>query len=149
MKDLYGNGSSVFGAAKYINAQERPSEFSFYDPAPIFRKEFDIDALGEARIFVQSPSFARYYINGQDITEDLFISAVSDYTKILWYNEYEVTHLLRKGKNTICVIVGNGFFHESFESAWHYPAAAWRGAPQFCLRLTVDGETVLVSDRRF
>ena len=149
VKNTYFNGVSVFGNAKYIKAQERPSEFSFYDPAPLFRREFDIDALGEARIFVQSPGFARYYINGEDITEDLFISAVSDYTKILWYNEYDVTHLLRKGKNTICVIVGNGFFNESFESAWHYPTATWRDAPQFCLRLTVNCETVLVSDSSF
>lgn len=137
---------SAFGSARYIKAQNSAPEYSLYDPAPLFRKEFTVDATGDARIFVQSPGFARYYINGRDITDDLFISAVSDYTKLLWYNEYDVTHLLQKGKNVVCVIAGNGFLNESFDSAWHYPDAAWRDAPQFLLHLTVDGKTAVVSD---
>ena len=116
------------------------------DPAPIFRKEFTVRRCENVKIFVQSPGFARYYINGRDITEDLFISAVSDYNKILWYNEYEVSHLLREGENAISVICGNGFLNESFKSAWFYPDALWRDAPQFCLRLEIDGETALISD---
>jgi hypothetical protein len=99
-----------FFNAKYIKAQEAPSAFSLYDPIPLFRKEFELDSEIEmASIFVQSPGFAEYYINGKRITEDVFISAVSDYGKILWYDEYDVTALLRKGKNTVGVIVGNGF----------------------------------------
>ena len=135
-----------FGNAKYIKAEESAAEFSLYDPAPIFRKEFVPDKLGKAEIFVQSPGFAKFYINGHDITEDLFISALSDYDKILWYNAYDVTHLLNEGKNVISVIAGNGFFNESFKSAWFYPDAPWRDAPQFCLRLEIDGKTAVVSD---
>ncbi len=142
----YG-GSDIFGAAKYIKAQEKPSEFSFYDPAPMFRKEFEVDNPREAHVFVQSPGFAKYYINGTDITEDLFISPVSDYNKILWYNEYDVSDLLVKGRNVICVIAGNGFLNESFKSAWDYNTAKWRDAPQFCLLLTVNGEVALISDK--
>ena len=137
----------MFENAKYIKAQEYPSEFSFYDPAPFFRKEFTLKDISEAHIFVQSPGFARYYINGKDITKDLFISAVSDYTKILWYNEYDVTHLLRKGKNVICVIAGNGYLNESFRTAWDFDTAPWRDAPQFILNLCVDGKSVVVSDK--
>ncbi|MBQ8408204.1 MAG: family 78 glycoside hydrolase catalytic domain [Clostridia bacterium] len=138
--------TSVFENAKYIKAEKCASAFSLYDPAPRFRKEFTIRHCENARIFVQSPGFAKYYINGQDITDDLFISAVSDYDKILWYNEYEVTRLLCEGKNVISVICGNGFLNESFKSAWFYPDAPWRDAPQFCLRIEIDCETALVSD---
>ena len=148
MKSVNTNNTctSLFNNAKYIKAKETPSEFSLYDPAPLFRKEFTLSEIKEARIFVQSPGFARYYINGKDITDDLFISAVSDYTKILWYNEYDVTHLLQKGQNVIAVIAGNGFLNESFETNWNYHIAKWRDAPQFILRLCIDGETALVSD---
>ena len=135
-----------FGNAKYIKAEECAAGFSLYDPAPIFRKEFNLCELGKAEIFVQSPGFAKFYINGCDITDDLFISAISDYDKILWYNAYEVTHLLKKGKNVISVIAGNGFLNESFKSAWFYPDAPWRDAPQFCLNLEIDGKSVVVSD---
>ena len=137
---------SVFEDAKYIKAEESAAAFSLYDPAPIFRKEFSVSSPKNAKIFVQSPGFARYYINGRDITEDLFISAISDYNKILWYNTYDVTDLLHDGKNVISVIAGNGFLNESFISAWHYERAVWKDAPGFCLRLEIDGETALVSD---
>ena len=137
---------SVFENAKYIKAEENFGPFSLYDPAPIFRKEFNLETLGDACIFVQSPGFAQYYINGKNITDELFISAVSDYDKILWYNSYDVTHLLQKGANTIAVIAGNGFLNESFKTAWDYHIAEWRDTPQFCLRLEVGGKTVAVSD---
>ena len=140
--------NSPFDEAKYIKAQKKPSEFSLYDPAPLFRKEFDLpeDMEGCGEIFVQSPGFARFYLNGQPITEDRFISPVSDYRKILWYNRYDVTSLLNPGKNVICAICGNGFFNEPFESAWHYPTAEWRDAPQFLLCLKINGNTAVVSD---
>lgn len=137
---------NVFGEAKYVKAQNSPQTYSLYDPAPFFRKEFILSGIKTARIYVQSPGFARYYINGKPITDDLFISAVSDYRKILWYNEYDVTALLHSGKNVVCVIAGNGFLNESFKSAWDFDKVTWRDAPQFCLRLTVNGKTALVSD---
>ena len=139
-----------FYGAKYIKADQSPSPFSLYDPIPLFRREFELtEDIGEARIFVQSPGFAAYFINGKNITEDIFISAVSDYGKILWYDEYDVTSLLHKGKNTLCVIAGNGFFNESFRTPWQYEIAPFRDAPQFLLSLTVNGESVLVSDGDF
>ena len=96
-----------FQNAKYIKAAEKPDAFSFYDPIPRFRKEFTIDGtIEKATIFVQSPGFATYYINGRNITEDIFISAISEYHKILWYNQYDVTAFLKEGKNTLCIIAG-------------------------------------------
>ena len=137
----------MFSNAKYIKARTEATAYSEYDPLPIFRRSFCIDSdVNEAKIFVQSPGFAKYYINGQPITEDLFISPTSDYRKILWYNEYEVSKYLNKGENTICVIASNGFLNESFESAWPFYSIEWRDAPQFILSLWVNGENTLISD---
>ena len=137
----------VFGAAAYIKAQSAPSEFSLYDPIPFFRREFEIDEeIKSAEIAVQSPGFAVYFVNGQPITDDVFISATSDYASILWYDVYDVTHLLRKGKNVIAVMAGNGFFNESFRTAWDFDKAYWRDAPQFLLSLKVNGKDAVVSD---
>ncbi len=94
-------------------------------------------------------NFATYYINGKRITEDIFISAVSNYGKILRYNEYDVTALLKRGVNTVGVIAGNGFFNESFRTPWIYNEAPFRDAPQFLLSLTVNGKLALVSDGSF
>jgi alpha-L-rhamnosidase len=138
---------SSFENARFIKAQAQPEEYALYDPLPFFRKEFTVtEPVENARVFVQSPGFAVYYLNGKRITEDLFISPVSNYHKILWYNVYDVTSLLRPGKNVLGVICGNGFFNESFDSAWHYQKAVWRDAPQFMLELHIDGKSALVSD---
>ena len=138
-----------FESAVYIKAQEKPSEFTLYDPIPLFRKEFDVTLeIKSAEILVQSPGFACYYINGKSITEDIFISPLSNYSKCLWYNTYDVTALLRKGKNTIGVMAGNGFLNESFNTAWDYQNSPWRDAPQFLLCLKINGETVETNTAR-
>ena len=138
---------SAFDKAVYIKAQERHSEFSLYDPIPLFRREFDVtEEIKHAEIAVQAPGFAHYYINGKTITKDIFISAISNYNKLLWYNTYDVTSLLKQGRNAIGVIAGNGFFNETFDTVWHHKDATWRDAPQFMLTLRINGKVVLESD---
>ena len=91
--------NGVFTGARFIKAQNSfTPEYTEYDPIPMFRREFVIEEdVKNAEIYVQSPGFAEYRINGQLITEDIFISASSDYKKILWYNRYDVSALLKKG----------------------------------------------------
>ncbi len=138
---------NIFGRAKFISSSFYDKAYSLYDPLPVFRREFTLNCeVNKAKIILQSPGFARCFINGKPITDDLFISAVSNYDKILWYNEYEVSSLLTKGKNTISVIASNGFYNEPFRSAWDYEQSTWRGAPKFIMSLKVNGEVVLVSN---
>lgn len=140
-------GVLEFDGAKYIKAVKDAPPFSDYDPIPLFRKVIGIDEpIQRAELLVQSPGFGKFYINGCDVTKDLFISATSDYDKILWYNTYDVTDLLKEGRNVICAIAGNGFFNESFATAWDFDSAPWRDAPQILLCLRVNGKTVAVSD---
>lgn len=147
MKSAIHPITTIFGNAKYIKATEKAPTFSFHDPLPFFRKEIRIDrSFSHAELTVQAPGFAKFYINGKSITEDIFISATSDYDKILWYHTYDVTPLLKQGANALCVIAGNGFFNESFQTGWDFDIAPWRDAPQFLLCLRLDGEIVAVSD---
>ena len=137
-----------FSGASFIKADAEALPFSYYDPAPLLRKEIELsrEELGHAELFVQSPGFARYYINGEDVTRDLFISPTSDYEKLLWYNVYDVSAWLRPGKNVLGAILGNGFLNESFPTAWDFDSAHWRDAPQMLLALRINGKTVAVSD---
>lgn len=147
MKTDVQNKFRIFGNAEYIKATEKAPSFSYTDPLPFFRKEIHLEKPFEkAELTVQAPGFAKFYINEKDITEDIFISATSDYDKILWYKTYDVTSLLQKGCNTLGVIAGNGFFNESFATGWDFDIAPWRDAPQFLLCLRIDGEIVAVSD---
>lgn len=140
----------VFAGAKFMKAAEKAPAYAQYDPIPFFRREILIDEpIERAELLVQAPGFGRFYINGTDVTKDLFISATSDYDKILWYNTYDVTALLRRGKNAIAAIAGNGFLNESFETAWDFDTVAWRDAPKLLLCLRVNGKVVAVSDEGF
>ncbi len=145
-----GEGGEVmhrFGNAKYIKATKTAPDFSRFDPLPFFRREFTVDQeLCSAQLLIQAPGFCEVFINGMPVTEDKFISPISDFTKILWYQVYDVAHLLKNGTNIIGVIAANGFFNESFQSAWKFHLAAWRDAPQFMLALKINGEEALVSD---
>ena len=94
-----------FEKAQYIKAGRKfDRENSIKEAAPLFRKKFNLCAFGNAKIYVQGLGIAHFYLNGKRVTEDLFISPVSDYDKILWVNEYDVTSLLKDGENVCAVI---------------------------------------------
>lgn len=124
---------------------EYPEEFdSCYkaeDPSPIFRYTFELKpGFKRASVTVCGLGIGYYYLNGEPITEDLFISPVSDYNKTLWTNEYDVTDKLYAGENLFAVIVGNGFYNESVDSIWKTNTASWRGLPKFALQMIVEYE---------
>ena len=124
-------------------------EYSQKNFAPMFRKTIVLPKIQNARLTVCGLGFAYYYINGQTVSQDLFTAPVSNYTKTLWYNEYDVSHLLQEGVNTFSVICGNGWYNESMQSDWFYHEAPWRDVPTFILKLEADGKTVLVSDEHW
>jgi alpha-L-rhamnosidase len=139
---------TVFDGIGFIKA-DMPFEEDFNknkSPCVIFRKEFMLDKTDKAKIYVCGLGYGYYYINGQKITDDLFTAPVSDYNKTLWYNAYDVSEFLRVGENIIAAICGNGFYNETFNTPWGHNKAEWRDNPKLILKLTIGGETVLVSD---
>lgn len=121
-------------------------EFSYSNFAPRFRKKVFLDNTENAKLYVCGLGYGYYYINGALATEDKFTAPVSDYQKTLWYNVYDVSHLLKKGENTFAVWCGNGWYNEDMPSSWDFDKAAWRDVPKFIMRLDVGGKTVLKSD---
>lgn len=115
--------------------------------APMFRKTFMIDEeIKSAVLTVCGLGYGYYYINGEEATKDIFTAPVSDYTKTLWYNRYDVSGKLFLGENIFAVICGNGWYNENLLTAWDYDTAPWRDMPKFILKLEVNGKTVLTSD---
>ena len=56
--------------------------------------------------------FYELSINHQRVGDNVFAPLWSDYDKTVWYNTYDVTDYLQKGKNDIAVLLGNGFYNE-------------------------------------
>ncbi|MBE6645128.1 MAG: hypothetical protein E7612_07110 [Ruminococcaceae bacterium] len=122
------------------------SEFKTENTAPMFRKKFNLKEFKTARLCICGLGYAYCYLNGKRMSEDLFCAPVSNYNKTLWYNEYDVSHLLKEGENTVAVICGNGFYNETIPTNWKFHEASWRDNPKFIFELKTDGKTVLVSD---
>lgn len=134
----------AFGCARFICAPgDYHREFSFRNPAPLFRKTVTLDACTTARLSICGLGFAYCWINGEQVSRDLFTAPLSNYTKTLWYNTYDVTHLLRPGKNTVSVICGNGWYNETIPTTWRFHEAPWRDRPKFILRLETDNGEIL------
>ncbi len=135
-----------------VNFMKAPMLFSPRESAPavMFRRKFTIsDPVTSAIIHVCALGYGYVYLNGKPISEDLFCAPVSDYRKTLWYNSYDVSHLLKTGENVLAVICGNGWYNESFPTAWHHNLAPWRDNPKCILSLTVNGERILTSDTKW
>lgn len=139
----------MFASAKFIKADyNKPKPYGEGDSAPIFCNSFLYKIQAEQRVFLKicALGIGYAYINGKEVAKDLFCAPVSDYRKTLWYNVYDVTDLLQDGKNIISVIVGNGFYNESFPSAWSFDKAEWRDVPKVILEITEGDKVLLATD---
>ncbi|MBQ8402011.1 MAG: family 78 glycoside hydrolase catalytic domain, partial [Clostridia bacterium] len=136
----------LFDRVNFIKVNRK---FDPRDPgfAPMFRRKFTIDGPVEsAVVHVCGLGYGYYYLNGQPVTEDLFIAPVSDYRKTLWYTSYDVTDKLHCGDNIFAVQCGNGWYNENHRTSWDHNIAPWRDNPKFILVLEVNGRTVLTTD---
>lgn len=127
---------------KFIEyAGEYQKELVWDEPAPIFRKHFRVEKkVTSAVISVCALGIGVLYLNGKRITEDLFISPVSNYEKTLWYTEYDVSSLLQEGENVLAVMLGSGYYNESIHTDWCFNEAPWRAAEKLLLVLNLNCE---------
>ena len=118
--------------------------------APMFRRLFSVgQPVSSARLVICGLGYVYAYLNGEKISEDLFTAPVSDYRKTLWYNEYDVTPLLRTGMNVFAAVCGNGWYNEVIPSSWDFDKSPWNDTPKLIMQLYVDGILVLETDEKF
>ena len=116
---------------------------------PYFRKEFLLEKkILNAYVFVSGLGQYELYINGKKIGNRFLSPGWTDYRKTCYYNTFDVTEELKKGKNAIGTLVGNGFYNINRERYRKLVIAS--GAPEMILKLLVrltDGtEEMIISD---
>ena len=138
----------MFSVGKFIKVDyEKPLAYGQGDYAPIFFKKFNYKKSTERAILnICALGLGYAYINGKAVSNDLFCAPVSDYRKTLWCSTYDVTDLLISGENILTVIVGNGFYNESFPSAWGFDCAKWRDCPKLIAEILSGNEIVVKTD---
>jgi alpha-L-rhamnosidase len=95
---------------------EHDSLFYLDHPAPLFRKEFSVEkgvekGVEKAQLFITAAGYYRASLNGKEIGEHVLDPAWTDFSKRIYYSEYDVTTELNQGDNCLGVSLGNGFYN--------------------------------------
>ena len=105
-----------------------PNEFVY------FRKTFETGAaVKKARILITAESWYELYINGKFVHKGTSVS----YPEQQIYDDLDVANYLRKGKNTLAVLVN----YYGIPSGWSVPKQA-----ALMAQLTINGTQVVVTD---
>ena len=97
------------GKDEIVNSKSSNSKC--YDcPARYLRHSFTVAGkVRRATLYISGMGWGQTFINGKPVSEDVFGTLQTDYTKTVYYNTYDVTSLLRKGNNAIGSVLGNGY----------------------------------------
>ncbi|MFT3747512.1 MAG: family 78 glycoside hydrolase catalytic domain [Agriterribacter sp.] len=109
-----------------------------YSPSPMFRKVFDIKKpIASARCYISGLGYATLSFNGKSLTKNSLDPGFTDYGKRVLYMTYNISSLLKTGKNCIGVQLGNGWFNEQTPTVWNFHQAPWRKRPQMICEIHV------------
>jgi alpha-L-rhamnosidase len=91
---------------------ERNENFYKNDPAPLFRKAFEVNkAVKRARLYISGLGYYYSYLNGTRIGDHELDPGWTNYSKSIFYSTYDVSDLINKGANSLGVTVGNGWYN--------------------------------------
>lgn len=124
----------IFGAAEWIGSDNYEKEKIF-----IVRSKFNAAKVKKAVIRVIGLGFFNCYINGQRISDDLFLPLTTDFEKRenfptgeiisghrIYVPEYDITNLLKDGENTVAIHFGGGWYTCEDEVRYGEAKAIWR-----------------------
>ena len=110
-----------------------------YGQSPRFRREFTLsEDTNRARLYISGLGYYIAYLNGKRIGDRQLEPGMTDYRYRVLYSVYDVTDLLKKGKNVLAVELGEGWYghqHECIQRFMgHQPL--WNNTPK--LRYDLD-----------
>ena len=123
--------NTVFGEAKWVAAANASAD-RFY----ILRRKFSVKGVKEAKIRVIGFGFFNCYINGERVSDELFLPLNSNFEKRenfpvgeeltayrCYVSEFDIAPLLKDGENTLTIHFGGGWytFHTRWEKNYGYP----------------------------
>ena len=77
---------------------------------PLFKKEFRLPTfVKKAVLKITSLGLYHPILNYDNVTENLFMPGWTDYTKRVQEQSFDVTKLLKKGKNFIAIFLAKGW----------------------------------------
>lgn len=124
----------------------------YYAPHPnhVLTRRFDVGTPGTAELRLAVLGFARVEINGRTVTDAELLGDWTNPGKVVYYDTFDVTGLLRTGQNEMTIELGNGWYNPSPLTMFGKYNLRERlsevGTPCALAELEVGGELLLVSD---
>ena len=85
------------------------------NPCPLFRKEFNVKKqVAKARMYASALGLYELYLNGERLGNDFFNPGWTTYSKRIQYQVYDLTSMLKQGRNALGAIVGDGWYRGFF-----------------------------------
>ena len=114
--------------------------------APWLRTTFTCSKVPKgAMLYVAAPGWCEVYINGFRAGDQVLSPVVTQLTERTGYLCLEVGNLLKRGKNAIAVLLGNGWYDCQTKEVWMFHFAPWRTNPELLLQLEDGHGNVLVA----
>ena len=113
--------------------------------APYFRTNFDINKkVKSARAHIVCAGLYELYFNGNKTGDHRLDPMYTRFDRRNLYITYDITDQLIKGRNTVGVLLGNGWYNHQSTAVWYFHEAPWRARPAFCIdiRLTYDDGSI-------
>jgi alpha-L-rhamnosidase len=124
------------------------------DSAPLFRKEFKLEnKIKKANLYICGLGYFEAYLNGEKVGNDVLVPGWTDFdkremkdllypiedntTKRILYLKYDVTELLKEGRNALGVILGNGWYNQRERTV---EGKLWYENPKLIFQLNVEFE---------
>ncbi len=88
------------------------SLFYLEDPAPLFRKSFYLKATPKkAVLHITAAGYYKAFVNSSELENNILDPTWTDFSKRIYFKEYDIGSKLAKGNNCLGVVLGNGFFN--------------------------------------
>ncbi len=97
----------------YLNHAEHAIKPTITEPGtpPWFRKIFTAnDAIRKATLYASARGLFELHMNGQRIGNDIFAPEWTDYDKRIHFRTYDVTSIVKAGKNALGAVLGDGWY---------------------------------------
>jgi hexosaminidase len=154
----FGQGEPLDWKAQWVTDSKAPvmeDSLLFMDnPAPLFRKELSVGKnVRKAVLYISGIGYYQATMNGKKVGDHFLDPGWTDYRKTVPYNIYDVTAMVKKGRNCLGVELGNGWYDPLPLRMWgslNMRKFLATGTPRFIARLEIaytDGtDHVEVSD---
>ncbi len=81
---------------------------------PCFRREFELEEnANQATIYMCGLGHFSLFVNGEEVNAGVIEPAWTDYAKTCYYSSYSLGNYVKKGRNDITVLLGNGMYYVS------------------------------------